>query len=238
MKPKHLLFIILTLAIFAAFYILADSFNLGGLSRTPTPTATNTPTSTATLTSIPTATQPPTTSPSSTSAITATVTPVLGVYFGVETGTSVVHLPNLARTANRVEMRLERFDIMPSSVVAYMCFDKPPNSYESVNWNWTIGQSSLQVGRVNGQMETSILLFDATENYIAENFIPAFGPMRHDSRCEKITFQFEPLESLKGLAIGLDTTIDFTLSVLNLKKVDTDLYLFEGPWVFSIMLNP
>jgi hypothetical protein len=42
MKPKHLLLaILLTLAILATLYLLADSQNLGGLFRTPTPTATN-----------------------------------------------------------------------------------------------------------------------------------------------------------------------------------------------------
>jgi carbohydrate-binding DOMON domain-containing protein len=66
MKPKHLLFIILTPALLATLYLLADSQNLGGLFRTPTPTATSTPTFTPTAT--PTATQTPTP--------TATNTPV------------------------------------------------------------------------------------------------------------------------------------------------------------------
>lgn len=133
-------------------------------------------------------------------------------------------------------MRLERFDIMPSSVMAYLCFDKPSNRYTPVNW--TTGQASLQIGRASGEMKTSTLLFDANEHYIAENFIPAFGSTDINNRCEKLTFQFEQPDGLRGLAAGLDTSIEFTLSVLNLRKIDNEFDLFDGPWIFSLVLNP
>jgi hypothetical protein len=71
MKPKSILLTILILASLGLALYLAVHTNLGGIFRTPTPTAsrTNTPTATATptFTSTPTATQ--------TSAMTFTSTP-------------------------------------------------------------------------------------------------------------------------------------------------------------------
>jgi hypothetical protein len=77
---KTILFIIGILAFVLILYLLADSQNLGGLFRTPTPTLTNTatptntPTATATHTPTMTATQTPTFTPTFTPTSTATNT--------------------------------------------------------------------------------------------------------------------------------------------------------------------
>ena len=79
MKPKPLLLAsLLSLAILATLaYLLADSQNLGGLFRTPTPTATSTstPTLTSTPTTTPSATSTPTLTPTATPTATQTPTP-------------------------------------------------------------------------------------------------------------------------------------------------------------------
>ncbi len=77
MKAKTLLVIIGIIALFVTIYLLADSQNLGGLFRTPTPTLTNTatPTNTSTPTFTPTNTSTPTFTLTPTATHTPTFTP-------------------------------------------------------------------------------------------------------------------------------------------------------------------